>query len=80
MTRLQAASARVRHSPVTGSGLLVCAPLRLEARAVRRGLRNAGQAGAGQAGVAQIAAGQFVTTGYGPRRASARAATLRQQP
>jgi 4-hydroxy-3-methylbut-2-enyl diphosphate reductase len=95
MTRLQAASARVRRSPVSGPGLLVCAPLRLEARAVRRGLRDAGQvsagqvsagqagagsAGAGQAGVAQIGAGQVVATGYGPRRASARAATLRQQP
>ncbi len=49
MTRLQAASARVRRSPVTGSGLLVCAPLRLEARAIRRGLRDAAQASAGQA-------------------------------
>ncbi|MCW2909461.1 MAG: hypothetical protein JWL68_4250, partial [Actinomycetia bacterium] len=60
MTRLQAAGARVRRSPVTGSGLLVCAPLRLEARAVRRGLAGAGQ------GTAQVLA-----TGYGPRRASA---------
>jgi 4-hydroxy-3-methylbut-2-enyl diphosphate reductase len=80
MTRLQAASVRVRRSPVTGSGLLVCAPLRLEARAIRRGLRDAAQAGAAQAGAAQIVAGQVVATGYGPRRASAQAATLRQQP
>ena len=34
-------------TPVTGAGLLVCAPLRLEARAVRRGLRGAGP-GTGQ--------------------------------
>ena len=45
MTRLQAATARARRSPVTRSGLLVCAPLRLEARAVRRGLRGSGPAG-----------------------------------
>jgi 4-hydroxy-3-methylbut-2-enyl diphosphate reductase len=90
MTRLQAASARVRRTPATASGLLVCAPLRLEARAVRRGLRGdgqagtgqsgAGQAGTGQAGAGQAGAGQVVVTGYGPRRASAREAVLRQQP
>ena len=62
MTRLQAASARVRRSPVTGSGLLVCAPLRLEARAVRRGLRSQP---ASQRPV------QVVVTGYGPRRSGA---------
>jgi 4-hydroxy-3-methylbut-2-enyl diphosphate reductase len=45
--------------------LVVCAPLRLEARAVRRGL-------GGQ--------GQVVTAGYGPRRASAKAAALGQVP
>ncbi len=76
MTRLQVGTARDRRSPVTGSGLLVCAPLRLEARAVRRGLRDAGRGpgpGAGQ-DVAQV-----VATGYGPRRAGAREATLRQQ-
>ena len=39
MTRLQVAGVRSRRAPVTGSGLLVCAPLRLEARALRRGLR-----------------------------------------
>jgi 4-hydroxy-3-methylbut-2-enyl diphosphate reductase len=43
MTRLQVAGGRSRRAPVTGSGLLVCAPLRLEARALRRGLRSAGQ-------------------------------------
>jgi 4-hydroxy-3-methylbut-2-en-1-yl diphosphate reductase len=90
MTRLQAASVRVRRSPVTGSGLLVCAPLRLEARAIRRGLRDAAQAdaaqadaaqaSAAQASAAQAGAGQVVATGYGPRRASTQAATLRQQP
>ncbi|HEY9242643.1 MAG TPA: hypothetical protein VIP48_11705, partial [Streptosporangiaceae bacterium] len=50
-----------RPPVVEQSGLLVCAPLRLEARAVRRGLD----------GTAAV-----VTTGYGPRRAAARAATL----
>jgi 4-hydroxy-3-methylbut-2-enyl diphosphate reductase len=43
MTRLQVAGGRSRRALVTGSGLLVCAPLRLEARALRRGLRSAGQ-------------------------------------
>ena len=80
MTRLQAASARVRRSPATGSGLLVCAPLRLEARAVRRGLRGTGQVIAGQAGAGQAGVAQVVAAGYGPRRASARAAALRPQP
>ena len=75
MTRLQVGSPRVRRSPATGSGLLVCAPLRLEARAVRRGLRSAGRAGAGRAG-----AGRVVATGYGPARAAAQADALRQEP
>jgi 4-hydroxy-3-methylbut-2-en-1-yl diphosphate reductase len=93
MTRLQAAGPRSRRTPVTGSGLLVCAPLRLEARAVRRGLRSAGQGttpatgpGTGQAttqgtteGAGQSAV-RVVVTGYGPRRASAREAMLRAQP
>jgi 4-hydroxy-3-methylbut-2-enyl diphosphate reductase len=47
------------------AGLLVCAPLRLEARAVRRGL------GPG---------GQVVQTGYGPRRAGRQASRLRDNP
>ena len=93
MTRLQVAGPRSRRTPVTGSGLLVCAPLRLEARAVRRGLRGAGHVttpatgqGAGQAtgqgtseGAGQSAV-RVVVTGYGPRRASAREAMLRAQP
>ena len=54
MTRLQVGTPRVRRSPVTGAGLLVCAPLRLEARAVRRGLRSASQAGASQFGAGQF--------------------------
>ena len=40
MTRLQVAATRSRRTAVTGPGLLVCAPLRLEARALRRGLRS----------------------------------------
>ncbi len=61
MTRPLQASPRIRPPVVEQSGLLVCAPLRLEARAVRRGLD----------GTAAVLA-----TGYGPRRAAARAATL----
>ena len=90
MTRLQVGTPRVRRSPVTGAGLLVCAPLRLEARAVRRGLRSASQAGTSQAGASQagtsqagasqFGAGRVVATGYGPRRAAARADALRQEP
>ncbi len=45
MTRLQVAATRSRRTAVTGPGLLVCAPLRLEARALRRGLRQARRAG-----------------------------------
>ena len=87
MTRLQVAGVRSRRAPVTGSGLLVCAPLRLEARALRRGLRNAGQetgqpAGQGTEQVtgADPGAVRVVVTGYGPRRASARETMLRDQP
>jgi 4-hydroxy-3-methylbut-2-enyl diphosphate reductase len=47
------------------SGLLVCAPLRLEARAVRRGLAGAGQVRA---------------TGYGSARAARQAAMLADHP
>ncbi len=91
MTRLQARAPRARRSPVTGPGLLVCAPLRLEARAIRRGLRGTAREngaapdnGAGRdrragQGTGRGAA-QVVATGYGPRRASARAAMLREQP
>ncbi len=95
MTRLQVASGRSRRTPVTGSGLLVCAPLRLEARALRRGLRSAGQEtgqptgqetsqprgqGTGQPTGAGPGAVRVVVTGYGPRRASARETMLRDQP
>ena len=53
-------------SPDPGSGgLLVCAPLRLEARAVRRGLRGRGQ---------------VRRSGYGPARSAALAAQLRDLP
>jgi 4-hydroxy-3-methylbut-2-en-1-yl diphosphate reductase len=62
MTRLIQASPRTRPPVVEQSGLLVCAPLRLEARAVRRGLDGTPAA--------------VVATGYGPRRAAARAAML----
>ena len=51
------------------SGLTVCAPLRIEARAVRRGLRDAGE-------TARPADTQLIRTGYGPVRAAAAAATL----
>jgi 4-hydroxy-3-methylbut-2-en-1-yl diphosphate reductase len=55
------------------SGQVICAPLRVEARALRRGLRAAGisasSASAGQPGVL------VVRTGYGPVR-SARAASM----
>jgi 4-hydroxy-3-methylbut-2-enyl diphosphate reductase len=87
MTRLQVAGGRSRRAPVTGSGLLVCAPLRLEARALRRGLRNVGQETgqpAGQRTEQVTGAGpgavRVVVTGYGPRRASARETMLRDQP
>ena len=62
MTRPLQSSPRTRPPVVEQSGLLVCAPLRLEARAVRRGLHGTAAA--------------VVATGYGPRRAAARAATL----
>jgi 4-hydroxy-3-methylbut-2-enyl diphosphate reductase len=95
MTRLQVAGGRSRRAPVTGPGLLVCAPLRLEARALRRGLRSAGQEtgqptgqetgqptgqGTGQPTGAGRGAVRVVATGYGPRRASARETMLRDQP
>ncbi len=62
MTRPMLASPRTRPPVVEQAGLLVCAPLRLEARAMRRGLDGTAAA--------------VVATGYGPRRAAARAATL----
>ena len=87
MTRLQVAAGRSRPTPVTGAGLLVCTPLRLEARAVRRGLRGAGPGtgqptgqGTGQPAGAGQGAVQVVVTGYGPRRSTARETMLREQP
>jgi 4-hydroxy-3-methylbut-2-enyl diphosphate reductase len=65
MTWLLAAGAQAPQRTVDASGLLVCAPLRLEARAVRQGLDGQGD---------------VVATGYGPRRAGARAAGLRSEP
>jgi 4-hydroxy-3-methylbut-2-enyl diphosphate reductase len=53
-------------SPDPGSGgLVVCSPLRLEARAVRRGLRGRGE---------------VRRSGYGPARSAAQAAQLRTLP
>jgi 4-hydroxy-3-methylbut-2-en-1-yl diphosphate reductase len=49
------------------SGLVVCAPLQIEAGALRRGLRRAG------VGREQV---QVIRTGYGPARASASAARI----
>ncbi|MBO0776128.1 MAG: 4-hydroxy-3-methylbut-2-enyl diphosphate reductase, partial [Actinobacteria bacterium] len=51
--------------PAAAAGLVVCAPLRVEARAVRRGI------GAG---------GRVVQTGYGQRRAGRQADRLRRSP
>jgi 4-hydroxy-3-methylbut-2-en-1-yl diphosphate reductase len=48
--------------------LVVCAPLRVEARAVRKGLRTVGEGS------------QVIRTGYGPRRASQRAESLSASP
>src|SRR6201994_4132258 len=61
--------------------LLVCAPLRFEARAVRRGLRDSARAaGRGPAGrgrrAARRGAPEVLRVGYGPARAAARAAEL----
>jgi 4-hydroxy-3-methylbut-2-enyl diphosphate reductase len=53
--------------------LTVCAPLRLEARAVRRGLAAAGGLGGGLGG-------EVLRTGYGARRSAAQAAKLRARP
>jgi 4-hydroxy-3-methylbut-2-en-1-yl diphosphate reductase len=55
------------------SRLVICAPLRIEARAVRRGLAGAGP-------VAGAETVEIVRTGYGPRRAAARAQRLAGHP
>jgi 4-hydroxy-3-methylbut-2-en-1-yl diphosphate reductase len=52
------------YHPAPAPGLLVCAPLRLEARAVRRGLGDGGTVRA---------------TGYGPARAAKQAELLRSE-
>jgi 4-hydroxy-3-methylbut-2-en-1-yl diphosphate reductase len=52
-------------SPGPGPGLVVCAPLRLEARAVRRGLGDRGE---------------VRRSGYGPARAAVQAGQLRDLP
>jgi 4-hydroxy-3-methylbut-2-enyl diphosphate reductase len=57
--------------PAGRPGLLVCSPLRFEARAVRRGL-----GGAVGSGLAERGAGQVRVTGYGPARSRRRAAAL----
>jgi 4-hydroxy-3-methylbut-2-enyl diphosphate reductase len=57
--------------------LLVCAPLRFEARAVRRGLRDSARAGGGPAAGGTEAA-SVLRTGYGTTRAANRADELRQ--
>jgi 4-hydroxy-3-methylbut-2-enyl diphosphate reductase len=60
--------------------LLVCAPLRVEARAVRRGLRDSAQA-AGTAGRDDAGdAASVVRTGYGTTRAANRAAEVEHIP
>jgi 4-hydroxy-3-methylbut-2-en-1-yl diphosphate reductase len=51
--------------------LLVCSPLRLEARAVRRGLGGAVEPGLGERGAAQVR-----VTGYGPARSRRQAQAL----
>jgi 4-hydroxy-3-methylbut-2-enyl diphosphate reductase len=68
---------RAAAGPSPGAGdreprpLLVCSPLRLEARAVRRGLRAAGQEQPG---------GTVRVTGYGPARSRRQAAALAGEP
>jgi 4-hydroxy-3-methylbut-2-en-1-yl diphosphate reductase len=76
------------HSPQPAPGrlpgdgrspLLVCAPLRFEARAVRRGLRDSARASSGAAGGAETRS--VLRTGYGTtRRATNRVAEVRQIP
>jgi 4-hydroxy-3-methylbut-2-enyl diphosphate reductase len=60
--------------------LLVCAPLRVEARAVRRGLRDSARTAgaAGRDGAGQAAS--VVRTGYGTTRAASRAAEVQHIP
>ncbi|HEX4255127.1 MAG TPA: 4-hydroxy-3-methylbut-2-enyl diphosphate reductase [Streptosporangiaceae bacterium] len=56
--------------------LLVCAPLRFEARAVRRGLRDSARAAGSGRRAARAAAPGVLRIGYGPARAADRAARI----
>jgi 4-hydroxy-3-methylbut-2-enyl diphosphate reductase len=56
--------------------LLVCAPLRFEARAVRRGLRDSARAAGSGRRAARAAVPAVLRTGYGPARAADRAARI----
>jgi len=58
------------------TSLLVCSPLRLEARAVRRGLRAATAGGTAAGGAGQPGGGTVRVTGYGPARSRRQAAAL----
>jgi 4-hydroxy-3-methylbut-2-enyl diphosphate reductase len=60
--------------------LLVCAPLRFEARAVRRGLRDSARAAGGSRRAARATAPTVLRTGYGPARAADRATELEGGP
>ncbi|HEY6480390.1 MAG TPA: hypothetical protein VIZ00_10190, partial [Streptosporangiaceae bacterium] len=60
-----------RPGPGGSGGLTVCAPLRFEARAVRRGLTDAASGGGGGADF------EVVATGMGARRSRAAAERLR---
>ncbi len=74
------------HSPPDGPAgaggsapLLVCAPLRFEARAVRRGLRD-GDSGADSGAGRRIADPTVLRTGYGTKRSAGRLEKMRQVP
>ncbi|HEX4257012.1 MAG TPA: hypothetical protein VH089_18110 [Streptosporangiaceae bacterium] len=60
--------------------LLVCAPLRFEARAVRRGLRDSARAAGSSRRAARRGAPEVLRTGYGAAKATARAAELETGP
>jgi 4-hydroxy-3-methylbut-2-en-1-yl diphosphate reductase len=69
----------VPRTGTTRAPLLVCAPLRFEARAVRRGLRDSARAGDG-ASRAGPDSPTVMRTGYGPARAARQAEKVRQGP
>ncbi len=59
-------------------GLLICAPMRIEARAVLRGVRGGGKPPRDQGGYGEDRPPvKVVRTGYGPRRAADRAGELK---